>query len=70
MMHLLGFGSAEVGPRAANEFENKTGPRQGSNDRLGNWGVTRLRIWGSGVRNLFGRATKLAISITCYGAAN
>jgi hypothetical protein len=24
MMHLLGFGSAEVGPRAANEFENKT----------------------------------------------
>ena len=23
-MHLLGFGSAEVGPRAANEFENKT----------------------------------------------
>jgi hypothetical protein len=49
-MHLLEFGSTEVGPRAANEFENKTGPHQGSNDRLGNWGVTRLRIWGSGVR--------------------
>ena len=29
MMHLLGFGSAEVGPRAANEFENKTAAAPG-----------------------------------------
>ena len=56
-MHLLEFGSTEVGPRAANEFENKTGPHQGSNDRLGNWGgghqTTNLGVRSS---NLFGRA--------------
>jgi hypothetical protein len=29
MMHLLGFGSAEVGPRPANEFESKTAAAPG-----------------------------------------
>ena len=48
MMNLLGFGSAEVGLAPPTNSKIKPRPHQGCDDRLGNWGVTELQIWGSG----------------------
>ena len=50
MMHLLGFGSAEVGVAPQTNSKIKPRPHQGSNDRLGNWGSPDYESGGSGVR--------------------
>ena len=55
MMHLLGFGSAELGARAANEFENKTAAAPGLNDRLGNWGSPDYESGGQEFESLRAR---------------
>ena len=49
MMHLLGFGSAEVGPRAANEFENKTAAAPGL--RTIGWVIGGHQTTNLGVRS-------------------